>query len=408
MEEKLKEYAKLLVEVGLNVQKGQAVVIRCPVECAYFARLCASAAYDAGCREVVMRWTDDQLERERYLRADGSVFDAFPAWQAELLNGYAGEGAAFLNISARDPEALRGVDPDRLTRASRSEAAIRPYVDAVMSNACPWCVASLPIPSWAKKVFPGCSGEEAMGRLWDAIFTSVRISGRGDAVARWREHVALLKSRITKLNELHFASLYYQNSLGTSLNIKLPEAHVWSGGSNTCRAGFPFVANMPTEEVFTAPLRDGIDGVVYAAMPLVHNGNIIEGLRFVIKDGRIVEAHADKGEDILKAAIAEDEGASYFGEVALVPYDSPISNQKLLFYNTLFDENAACHLAFGEAYPECIEGGEAMSREELREKGLNSSITHVDFMIGTSDLSVVGTTKDGREVPVFVNGSFAL
>ena len=247
-----------------------------------------------------------------------------------------------------------------------------------------------------------------MGRLWDAIFTSVRISGRGDAVARWREHVALLKSRITKLNELHFASLYYQNSLGTSLNVKLPEAHVWSGGSNTCRAGFPFVANMPTEEVFTAPLRDGIDGVVYAAMPLVHNGNIIEGLRFVIRDGRIVEAHADKGEDILKAAIAEDEGASYFGEVALVPHDSPISNQKLLFYNTLFDENAACHLAFGEAYPECIEGGEAMSREELREKGLNSSITHVDFMIGTSDLSIVGTTKDGREIPVFVNGSFAL
>ena len=212
MEEKLREYAKLLIEVGLNVQKGQAVVIRCPVECAYFARLCAAAAYNVGCREVVMRWSDDFLERERFLRADDSVFDVFPAWQAEMLNGYADEGAAFLNISARDPEALLGVDPDRLTRASRSETAIQPYVSAVMSNACPWCVASVPIPSWAKKVFPELPEQEAMDKLWDAIFTSVRISGKGDSVARWREHVALLKSRIAKLNELHFTSLYYQNS----------------------------------------------------------------------------------------------------------------------------------------------------------------------------------------------------
>lgn len=306
------------------------------------------------------------------------------------------------------PRPLRGVDPDRLTRASRSETAIQPYVNAVMSNGCPWCVASVPIPSWAKKVFPDASEEEAMGKLWDAIFTSVRISGDGDAVARWREHTALLRSRVDKLNELHFESLYYENSLGTRLNIRLPEKHVWSGGSNLCRAGFPFVANMPTEEVFTAPLREGIDGVVYSAMPLVHNGNIIENFHFVIKDGRIVDVHAEKGEDILRAAIAEDEGASYFGEVALVPYDSPISNQKILFYNTLFDENAACHLAFGEAYPECVEGGEAMSKEERKAAGLNDSNTHVDFMIGTSDLSIIGTTKDGREVPVFVNGSFAL
>ena len=192
VEEKLRGYAKLLIEVGLNVQKGQTVVIRCPVECAYFARLCASAAYDVGCREVVMRWSDDFLERERFLRADDSVFDVFHDWQAEMLNGYADEGAAFLNISARDPEALLGVAPDRLTRASRSEVAIHPYVSAVMSNACPWCVASVPIPSWAKKVFPDLPEQEAMDKLWNAIFTSVRISGKGDAIARWREHVALL------------------------------------------------------------------------------------------------------------------------------------------------------------------------------------------------------------------------
>ena len=179
-------------------------------------------------------------------------------------------------------------------------------------------------------------------------------------------------------------------------------------GRDKTMQGVVYDPNMPTEEVFTAPLREGIDGVVYSAMPLVHNGNIIENFHFVIKDGRIVDVHAEKGEDILRAAIAEDEGASYFGEVALVPYDSPISNQKILFYNTLFDENAACHLAFGEAYPECVEGGEAMSKEERKAAGLNDSNTHVDFMIGTSDLSIIGTTKDGREVPVFVNGSFAL
>ena len=408
MEQKIREYAKLLIEVGLNVQKGQTLVISSPVDCAYFARLCASAAYDVGCREVVMRWTDDYLNRERFLRADDSVFDSLPLGQKEFLNGYAAEGAAYLNISACDPEALRGVDPDRITRANRCKEELSGFYDAMMANVNPWCVASIPIPSWSKKVFPGVPEGEAMKKLWDAIFTSVRISGKGDAVARWREHIALLKARVAKLNELHFASLHYTNSLGTDLTIRLPETHLWSGGDSLCRTGRPFVANMPTEEIFTAPLRDGIDGVVYAALPLVHNGNIIENFHFVIRDGRIVEAHAEKGEEILKAAIAEDEGASYFGEVALVPYDSPISNQKLLFYNTLFDENAACHLAFGEAYPECVEGGEAMSKEELKAAGLNDSITHVDFMIGTSDLSIIGTTGDGREVPVFADGNFAL
>ncbi len=408
MEQKIREYAKLLIEVGLNVQKGQTLIISSPVDCAYFARLCASAAYDVGCREVVMRWTDDYLNRERFLRADDSVFDSLPLGQKEFLNGYAAEGAAYLNISACDPEALRGVDPDRITRANRCKEELSGFYDAMMANVNPWCVASIPIPSWSKKVFPGVPEDEAMKKLWDAIFTSVRISGKGDAVARWREHIALLKARVAKLNELHFASLHYTNSLGTDLTIRLPETHLWSGGDSLCRTGRPFVANMPTEEIFTAPLREGIDGVVYAALPLVHNGNIIENFHFVIRDGRIVEAHAEKGEEILKAAIAEDEGASYFGEVALVPYDSPISNQKLLFYNTLFDENAACHLAFGEAYPECVEGGEAMSKEELKAAGLNDSITHVDFMIGTSDLSIIGTTGDGREVPVFADGNFAL
>ena len=408
MEAKFKEYAKLLVEVGVNIQKGQTLVIGSPVDCAWFARLCARAAYAAGCREVVMRWSDDELTREKYLHAEDSVFDSLPAWQAEFDNGYARQGAAFLHISARDPENLVGVDPDRITRSQRSSGeALREYRELTMSNTVPWCIGSIPIPSWARKVFPGCPEDEAVEKLWEAIFQTVRVDGSGAAVDRWREHLAGLKGHMDRLNGLNLESLHYTNSLGTDLTIRLPEGHIWAAGSSETKSGLPFIANMPTEEVFTAPLRNGVDGVVCSSMPLVHNGVVIDKIRFQVREGKIVEASAQTGEDALKAAITLDEGASYFGEVALVPYDSPISRQKLLYYNTLFDENASCHLAFGEAYPECLRGGAEMSKEERKARGLNDSITHVDFMVGTADLSVTGKTRDGREVPVFVDGNFA-
>ena len=408
MEAKFKEYAKLLVEVGVNIQKGQTLVIGSPVDCAWFARLCARAAYAAGCREVVMRWSDDELTREKYLHAEDSVFDSLPAWQAEFDNGYARQGAAFLHISARDPENLVGVDPDRIARSQRSSGeALREYRELTMSNTVPWCIGSIPIPSWARKVFPGCPDGEAVEKLWEAIFQTVRVDGSGAAVDRWREHLAGLKGHMDRLNGLNLESLHYTNSLGTDLTIRLPEGHIWAAGSSETKSGLPFIANMPTEEVFTAPLRNGVDGVVCSSMPLVHNGVVIDKIRFQVREGKIVEASAQTGEDALKAAITLDEGASYFGEVALVPYDSPISRQKLLYYNTLFDENASCHLAFGEAYPECIQGGAEMSKEERKARGLNDSITHVDFMVGTADLSITGKTRDGREVPVFVAGNFA-
>lgn len=403
------EYAQLLVEVGVNIQPGQNLVINSPVDCAWFARLCAKAAYAAGCREVIMKWGDDDLTRERFLHARDDVFDAFPDWQAAFHNGYAREGAAFLNISATNPENLLGVDPDRLVRAQRSAgAAIQEYRNLQMSNAVPWCVASIPIPSWASKVFPDCPGEEAMEKLWDAIFQAIRITGDGGAVARWRQHLDTLAARVEKLNSLRLESLRFTNSLGTDLTIRLPEDHLWAGGGSKTLSGVPFIANIPTEEIFTAPLRDGVDGVVYASLPLVHDGNIIDKFRFVVKEGKIVEANAQEGEETLRAAISLDEGAARFGEVALVPYDSPISRQKLLYYNTLFDENASCHLAFGEAYPECVKGGEHMSKEELARRGLNDSITHVDFMVGTADLRITGRTRDGREADIFIDGNFAL
>ena len=408
MEAKFKEYAKLLVEVGVNIQKGQTLVIGSPVDCAWFARLCARAAYAAGCREVVMRWSDDELTREKYLHAEDSVFDSLPAWQAEFDNGYARQGAAFLHISARDPENLVGVDPDRIARSQRSSGeALREYRELTMSNTVPWCIGSIPIPSWARKVFPGCPDGEAVEKLWEAIFQTVRVDGSGAAVDRWREHLAGLKGHMDRLNGLNLESLHYTNSLGTDLTIRLPEGHIWAAGSSETKSGLPFIANMPTEEVFTAPLRNGVDGVVCSSMPLVHNGVVIDKIRFQVREGKIVEASAQTGEDALKAAITLDEGASYFGEVALVPYDSPISRQKLLYYNTLFDENASCHLAFGEAYPECLQGGAEMSKEERKARGLNDSITHVDFMVGTADLRITGRTRDGRDVDIFTDGNFA-
>ena len=407
MDEKLREYARLLVQVGLNVQKGQTLVISSPVECAFFARLCAAEAYDAGCREVVMNWSDDALGRMKYLHAEDSVFDTVPLWRRHFYNDYALEGAAYLAISASDPENLKGVDPGRLVRSQQASGkALKDFDRLQMCSGFPWCIASIPIPAWARKVFPALPEDEAMENLWEAIFRAVRISGDGRAVEKWQAHLDTLARRVERLNALDLKSLHYTNSLGTDLTVELPEGCVWEAGNDETLSGVPFIANIPTEEIFTAPLKTGVNGVVCASLPLAHDGHIIDKFRFVVQEGRIVEAHAEEGEEALKAAVSVDEGAAYFGEVALVPYDSPISNQKILFYNTLFDENAACHIAFGEAYP-CIRGGRQMTKEQLKERGLNDSITHVDFMVGTADLNITGTTRDGREVPVFINGNFS-
>ncbi len=408
MEEKYKEYAALLVDVGLNVGEGQNLVITAPVECADFARLCARRAYERGCREVVMNWHDDQLTRMKYLYADEKVFDEVPLWQRHFYNDHALEGAAYLAISASDPENLKGVDAGRMMRAQQASGkALKDFDRLQMSSGFPWCIASIPVPSWARKVFPDLDEARAMDRLWEAIFEAVRITGDGRSEARWQQHLQTLEQRMKRLNELNFRFLHYTNSLGTDLTVELPRDHVWESGADQTPAGQTFIANMPTEELFTAPLKTGVNGVVYASMPLAHDGNIIDGFHMVVRDGRIAEVHAREGEEVLRSAIAVDEGAAYFGEVALVPYDSPISNQKILYYNTLFDENAACHLAFGQSYP-CIKGGRDMSAQELRSRGLNESITHVDFMIGTRDLNITGITWDGREIPVFQAGNFAL
>lgn len=409
-EKLLAEYAQLVARVGINVQKGQTIVVNCPIDCAPFGRLIVSAAYDAGAKDVIVNWRDDFCARQRWLRADDALFDSVYPWDVAKLTELARQGAGFISVAATNPENLRGVDPERLRRQEiASGRELREYDRMLMSNAAPWCVVSVPVKSWARKVFPGVSDGEAMERLWSAIFSAVRVVEGGDAVAAWRQHCARLGRIARQMTELRFARLHYRNALGTDLTVGMPEGHCWLAGADTTKGGVRFVANMPTEEVFSAPKRDEVNGVIVASKPLALNGNIIDGIRLTLKDGRIVEAHADRGEDVLRKAIDTDEGSHYLGEIALVPADSPIATSGLLFYNTLFDENAACHFAFGEAYPGCIEGGDDMEPAELIERGVNAeSSTHVDFMVGTEDLTITGTTAEGQEVCVFRNGRFAL
>ncbi len=405
-EQKQKEYAELLIRIGINLQKGEELIIHSPVDVAPFTRMCVDAAYAAGAGDVTVVWSDDAVTRAHFLHAEERFFEFTPEWRKHLMNDYARAGVPRLFIEASDPTNLADVSPERILKNARVKGEdFAEFRRLETTSFFPWCIASVPVKSWADKVFP--EAEDAVDKLWDAIFYTVRVSGDGTAVEAWRKHLAMLTARTEKLNEIQFASLRYTNSLGTDLTVRLPEKHIWQSGEDKTPKGRAFVANMPTEEIFTAPLKTGVDGVVYAALPLVEDGNLIKDFHMVVKEGKIVEIHAEEGEEILKNSISVDEGASYFGEVALIPYDSPISNQRILYYETLFDENASCHLAFGAAYP-CIEGGADMSEEELAAHGLNVSRQHTDFMIGTPDLSIVGTTHDGQEIPIFKNGNFCI
>ena len=407
LEKCIAEYAELVVKTGANIKEEQRLVVSCPVDCAFFARAIADAAYKAGCKEVVTDWRDDYLSRLKYLNADDSIFDEVPRWRKSFYDDHAAEQAAVISVYSTDPENMKGVSPDRLQRAERAMGReLREYQNLQMANHFQWCIASVPSARWAKKVFPGVSEEEAVQKLWEAILKTVHVSGDGSAVETWKNKVKTMEARSDKLNKYRFAKLLYKNSLGTDLSIELPENHMWVACGERAKTGVNFVANMPTEEVFTLPKKDGVNGVVYASKPYVLSGNVIEGIRFVVKDGKIVEADADKGVENLIKSLDTDEGSRYFGEVALVPFHSPISEMDILFYNTLFDENASCHLAFGKAYPTFTDADE-QTEEELIRRGMNDSAVHEDFMVGTADLSITGITHDGKEEAVFINGDWA-
>ncbi|MCL2545789.1 MAG: aminopeptidase [Oscillospiraceae bacterium] len=399
----LKQFARLAVNVGVNLQKGGTLVVNCPVECADFARQIAEAGYDAGAREVVMRWNDDMLTQMRYLRADDATFDELPNWIVEMYKEFADKKAAIINVYATDPELLKDADPDRIMRANKvSSAGLKFYSDRQMANEFAWNIVSVPTVSWAKRVFPDKSDDDAMAALWQAISVATRLEG--DAVANWRKHLEIMHKRSETLNSYNLKSLHYINSLGTDLTLELPDQHQWIACGEKSADGVQFVANMPSEEIFTLPKRDGVNGVLYSSMPLSLNGNIVDGMKFAFENGKIVNVTAEKGQEYLENELNIDEGARYLGEIALVPYDSPISNMNVLFYNTLFDENASCHFAFGKAYP-CFR--DTPDEETAKARGQNDSLTHIDFMVGTADLSIVGTDVDGKEIPIFVNGNFA-
>lgn len=402
------KYAELIVKYGVNIQKGQILIISASVGCAAFVREVSAAAFDMGAKDVVINWRDDQFSRIRYLNAPEEVFDEYPEWKKEFFISYSYKGAAFLSIDDDDPEVMLGVDPARMMKSTRaSQAAIKEYRDRLMSNRNCWCVVAVPSPAWAKKVFPELGEDEAVEKLWAEIFKTVRVDTE-DPVAAWEGHKKRLKRSIDFMNSSSFHRLHYRNSCGTDLEIKLPKGHIWIGGSDFTPEGVEFIANMPTEEIFTLPEKTGVNGRVVSTKPLSHNGNIIDGFTLHFKDGRIVDYSAERGYEALKSIVETDEGARYLGEVALVPYDSPISKSGILFYNSLFDENASCHLAIGKAYCVCLRNGENMGEKELENAGVNDSLTHVDFMIGSEDLEITGITADGKEVPVFRNGNFAI
>ena len=405
--ELLSKYAKLAVVKGVNIQKDGFLVINSPIECSEFARMIAEEAYKLGASDVVINYNDEKFNKIRFSKASVDTLSFTPQFEKDKYDYYLEKNACFLSISASDPDILKGIDPAKISAAQKSRrAALKNYHDSCMSNNSMWCIVSIPTESWAKKIFPDCTSKEAVEKLWDSIFTVMRIK-EDDPIEAWNKHVELLHQKVQEFNNHNFEYLHFTNSLGTDLKIELVKNHIWCGGEDTSLGGLKFIANMPTEEIYTTPKLDGVNGIVYSSKPLSYCGNLINNFSITFKDGKAVECTAESGLDVLKEIINTDEGSSRLGEVALVPYDSPISKSNIIFFNTLYDENASCHLAFGASYPCCIKNGDNMTEEEYLKAKANSSLTHVDFMIGTKDTNIVGVKSDGTKVQIFKDGNWA-
>lgn len=403
-EEKLAQYAELTVRVGVNVQPGQELLIATTTDTVDFTRLVVKKAYEAGAKHVHVAFSDPVVARTHYELAPDSAFHEFPDWVVAQRDAIIDKKGAFLWIDAEDPDLLTGIPAKRLSDAQKSAGkALERYRQAVGSDKIAWSIVAIPSEKWAQKVFP--DKEDQMAALWQAIFQTVRI-GEGDAVALWQQHIVKLEQRAALLNERRYQKLHYR-APGTDLTIGLPKAHIWMSGASRTPDGVPFIANMPTEEVYTVPLKEQVNGVVRNTKPLIYQGNRIDDFTLRFEKGRIVEAHAAVGQELLDELIAADAGAAYLGEVALVPHQSPISDSGILFYNTLFDENASNHLAIGDSYPTCLEGGKELEREQLKEYGLNTSIVHEDFMIGSSEMDIDGITAEGKTEAIFRHGNWA-
>ncbi|MFD1851538.1 aminopeptidase [Oceanobacillus bengalensis] len=405
-QENLEKYASLAIEVGVNIQKGQTLYINAPISAVEFVRILQKKAYERGAFDVEVNWSDDDLTRTKFEMAPNEVFNYFPKYKVKHLEELAENNAAFLSVLSSDPDLLNGIDPERIQTASITRStALKTFANYQMSDKVSWSIVSTPNKVWAKKIYPELEEDEAVESLWNAIFSATR-ANLAEPVQAWQEHIETLDTKASHLNQQKYKALHYVAE-GTDLTIELPEKHVWISAGSVNAQGTVFVANIPTEEVFTAPLRTGVNGTVTATKPLSYSGNLIENFSITFKDGKIVDYQAEKGYETLKNLIETDEGSHYLGEVALVPHRSPISDTDLIFYETLFDENASNHIAIGKGYAFCIEGGKTMSEEVLKENGLNDSLTHVDFMIGSEKMDIDGILADGTKEPVFRNGNWA-
>ena len=405
--ELLRKYAALVIRIGVNLQESQPLVIHAPISCADFVHALASEAFSAGAYDVAVNWNDEIFSHIRFQQAADERLSEFPLWRKTFYDDHTARDAAFISIAAENPDLFSDIDPKKITAASMAAGkALADYRARLMSNQNAWCVVSVPTRPWAQKVFPHLSPAAAEDQLWEEILRAVRISAHTDPISAWQAHIERLQHTTAFLNAHDFAELYYRSGLGTDLRIELPPGHLWMGGAEETSTGYLFAANLPTEEVYTLPCREGVNGTVVASKPLHYHGNLISDFTLTFRDGRVVDWTAKKGGAYLRELLLTDEGASYLGEVALVPHSSPISKSGILFYNTLFDENASCHLALGKAYPTCIQNGETMTTEELRQNGVNHSLVHEDFMIGTADLSVIGRTRSGKTIPLMESGEF--
>ncbi|HDJ5566476.1 TPA: aminopeptidase [Staphylococcus aureus] len=407
--EKLQQYAELLVKVGMNVQPKQPVFIRSSVETLELTHLIVEEAYHCGASDVRVVYSDPTLKRLKFENESVENFSnhEIKSYDVEARMDYVKRGAANLALISEDPDLMDGIDSQKLQAFQQQNArAFKGYMESVQKNQFPWVVAAFPSKAWAKRVYPELSVEEAYIKFIDEVFDIVRIDGN-DPVENWRQHIANLSVYAQKLQQKNYHALHYVSE-GTDLTVGLAKNHIWEDATSYVNGKEQaFIANIPTEEVFTAPDRNRVDGYVTNKLPLSYNGTIIDQFKLMFKDGEIIDFSAEKGEAVLKDLINTDEGSRRLGEVALVPDDSPISNRNTIFYNTLFDENAACHLAIGSAYAFNIEGGTEMTVEEKIASGLNDSNVHVDFMIGSSDLTIYGIFEDGSKELVFENGNWA-
>ena len=402
----LKKYAHLIVKVGANVQKGQDVIVFANVDQELLVSYIVEDCYRQKANSVEVRWTSDKLDKITYKKASVKALSYVPEWKKEREREINRKLPCYIYIESSDPDALKGVNQSKIAQVRKNVAPImKPFRDE-RDNKYQWVIAGAASKEWAKKVFPTLPTRKAVEALWDAILKTSRCDD--DPIKAWELHNADLKKRTEYLNSLHLDYLHYESSNGTNFKVWLIEdADFLAGGENTLGSNIFYNPNIPSEECFTSPIAGKAEGIVYSSKPLSYQGELIENFSVRFEKGKVVEVKAEKGEHLLKEMVAMDEGASKLGEVALVPYDSPINNTGILFYNTLYDENAACHLALGRGFGNAIRDYEKYSFEELKAKGINDSNIHVDFMIGSKDLNITGYTKDGKKVPIFKNGNWA-